>query len=226
MSAEPSHAALQLKTSRQLLNFALPANAVLHQQPIQQQAPATAVKAPKSGKRRRQPAITTDIEQQLEHCASSASFVPALVPLGGHSVAAIREGTDAHTNGHQPSSLEVTILDTMYGCVQSVVPVHLPKSTTSGAEAAAGDGSQLGKQQQVFRLSSGFGDLVLLSHDAVWSISIPVSSLCYAMTAVTWLAYRLSLCCWPSLLCQSCNKYWSQLSDFLYDVSNVFYACH
>ena len=93
-----------------------------------------------------------------------------LVPLGGHSVAAIREASDSPTNGHHCSDLEVTVADTQYGCIQSVTNVKLPGS--AGVEGSGRD------QQEALQLSSGMGNLVLLMHSAVWFISIQVRLSC------------------------------------------------
>lgn len=105
-------------------------------------------------------------EPAPENDLPSTTPVPLLIPLGGHSVAAIREPSDLPSNGHHSSHLEIIVADTQYGCVQSVTSVKLPGS---GAVDRSGR-----DQQEALQLSSGMGNLVLLMHGAVWYFSIQV----------------------------------------------------
>lgn len=159
--------ALRLQTSRQLLGFASTVDHLPDNQ-LQQSSLTLSGKDPKSGKKRRKPAMET---ADVNNSASPAPFRPCLLPLGGHSVAALRESTDLPTNGHQASGLEAVIVDSLFGTVQSITSVKLPKSATA-------DGAQNGSetmQQGVLQLQNSMGDLVLLFNDAVWSMSIKVS---------------------------------------------------
>ena len=169
---------LKLKFSKQLVGFAAALGKVSSEQPTQKQQTPKESQEPKTGKKRRKPATPLDIVQSAAHDSPPSAFQPALVALGGHSVAAIREITEGPSNGHQTSALEATVLDTMYGCVQSVTTVQLPKVANSiasdGASAATAAGLPPVRHQQVLQLGSGMGNLVILAHDAVWSTSIQV----------------------------------------------------
>ena len=117
----------------------------------------------------------------------STGLVHMLVPLGGHSVAALREPVEAHTNGHQSSDVEITVAETQYGCVQSVTSVKLP-----GVAASRRNSAELhGMQHEAFQLHSGIGNLVLLMRNAVWYISVQVKPLLEACTS----AVRRTQCC-------------------------------
>lgn len=167
--------AFKLQTSRQLLGFASPADEPFGGQPQQLQQPKSKPgKEPKSGKKRRQSTAPIETVDLPPSASQPAPFRPVLIPLGSHSIAAIREAAQVHTNGQQSFSLEVAITDSLYGCVQSVATIKLPKS------AAAAVGVQHGAQQQALQLQTGMGDLALLFNDAVWSISAKVSlTLCW-----------------------------------------------
>lgn len=125
-----------------------------------------------AGKKKRKAAAATVLAKSDDHAALD-SFVPMLVPLGGHSVMAIREPKHLPTNGHASANVEATVADTQYGCVQSVTGIKLP-----GHAGSAGSTMDLGGlEQDALQLRSGMGNLVLLVHNAVWYISIPVSLL-------------------------------------------------
>ncbi len=167
-------AQLKLQTSRQLLGFASPAEHTLDSHLQQKPGPTMkSGKDTKSGKKRGKPAVSTDIAELANSASQPAPFKPMLVPLGGHSVAAVREPTDTPTNGHKTSGLDVTVVDTLYGCVQSVNTVKLARGATAAATGLQ-NGSET-MQQGVLQLQSGMGDLILLLNNAVWSMSIQVS---------------------------------------------------
>lgn len=156
---------LSIHTSRRLRAFDLGSNSMMldHQQEDQHHQQEPAKQHP--GKKKRKSAATAR-EPAPDSDTGSAAPAPMLVPLGGHSVAAIREPTDLPSNGHHSADLEITVADTQYGCIQSVTCVKLPGG------GAVGRGGR--DQQEALQLSSGMGNLVLLMHGAVWYISIQV----------------------------------------------------
>ena len=173
----PAGARLSIHTSRHLLAFDLGSEHMLvddaqkdvQQQQQQQQEQKQQQLALKKKRKAAAAAVTAEPDDN----AASNSLVPMLSPLGGHSVVAIREPEHLPTNGHASVDVEATVADAQYGCVQSVTGIKLP-----GDAASVGRSSDLGRSEQdVLQLRSGMGNLVLLMHNAVWYISIPVRRL-------------------------------------------------
>lgn len=157
---------LSVQTSRRLHTFDLGSDQMVLDDQDQQHQQEPAQQHTGNKKRKSTAAAAAAKEPAPADDLLSATPVPLLVPLGGHLVAAIREPSDLPINGHHSSHLDITVVDTQYGCVQSVSTVKLPGS---------GAVDQSGKdQQEALQLSSGMGDLVLLMHGAVWYVSIQV----------------------------------------------------
>ncbi|DBA75343.1 hypothetical protein WJX77_005717 [Trebouxia sp. C0004] len=164
-------AAFKLQSSRQLLGFASPTDYTSDDQPQQQPFDSTSKpsREPKSGKKRRKPAALVETADLAKSGNGPEPFRPMVVPLGGHTLAAIKEATELPTNGHHILGLEVAITDSLYGCVQSVTPVKLPnRAPAAAAQLHSGPDS---RRQEAVQLQSGMGHLALLFNDAVWSIS-------------------------------------------------------
>ena len=158
---------LNVQTSRRLHAFDLGLDQTVLDNQDQQYQQQPAQQHTGNKKRKSTAAAATEKEPAPDNDMPPTTPVPLLVPLGGHSVAAIREPSDLPSNGHHSSDLEITVADTQYGCIQSVASVKLP-----GSGAVDRHGKD---QQEALQLSSGMGNLVLLMHGAVWYISIQVS---------------------------------------------------
>ncbi|DBA81279.1 TPA: hypothetical protein ACH3X2_006899 [Trebouxia sp. C0005] len=173
-NAVPGVAAFKLQSSRQLLGFASPSDSMTDDQQ-QQQPPFDSTskpsREPKSGKKRRKSAAPVETAAVAKPANGPKPFRPMVVPLGGHTMAAIKEATEVPTNGHQTLGLEFAITDSLYGCVQSVMPVKLPNRLPAAAAAAQLHNGPDSTTQEAVQLQSGMGHLALLFNDAVWSIS-------------------------------------------------------
>ena len=156
---------LSVQTSRRLHAFDLGSDQMVLDRQDQQQQQLPAQQHTGTKKRKSTAAAAAAEEPAPDSDILSTTPVPLLVPLGSHSVAAIREPSDLPDNGHS-LDLEITVADTRYGCVQSVTSVKLPGSGT--VDRAGKD------HQEAVQLSSGMGNLALLMHGAVWYISIQV----------------------------------------------------
>ncbi len=178
-------AAFKLQSSRQLLGFASPIDSISDDQQ-QQQQPFDSTSKPsresKSGKKRRKPVAPVETADLAKSANGPKPFRPMVVPLGGHTMAAIKEATELPTNGHQTLGLEVAMTDSLYGCVQSVTPVKLPNRAPAAAAAQLHSGCD-SRRQEAVQLQSGMGHLALLFNGAVWSISAQVSLTCWGAIA-------------------------------------------
>ncbi len=177
--------AFKLQSSRQLLGFASPSDSTSDDQPQQQPFDSTSKpsREPKSGKKRRKPAPPVETADVANPANGPEPFRPMVVPLGGHTMAAIKEATELPTNGHQTFGLEVAITDSLYGCVQSVTPVKLPNRAPAAAAAAQLHDGPDSRRQEAVQLQSGMGHLALLFNGAVWSISAQVRLSCWGDAA-------------------------------------------
>lgn len=167
-------AAFKLQSSRQLLGFASTSESTSDDQPQQQPFDSTSKPSRelKSGKKRRKPAAPVETADLAKSANGPEPFRPMVIPLGGHTMAAIKEAPELPTNGHQTLGLEVAITDSLYGCVQSVTPVKLPnRAPAAAAQLHSGPDS---RRQEAVQVQSGMGHLALLFNDAVWSISAQV----------------------------------------------------
>ena len=197
-------AAFKLQSSRQLLGFASPTDHISDDQPQQQPFDCTSKpsREPKSGKKRRKPAAPVETADVAKSVNGPEPFRPMVVPLGGHTMAASKEATELPTNAHQTLCLEVAITDSLYGCVQSTMPVKLPNRAPAAAAAAAvqlhnGPDS---RRQEAVQLQSGMGHLALLFNGAVWSISAQVTLTCWGCCCKA----RHCSCCMVMLLSIAC----------------------
>ena len=172
-------AAFKLQSSRQLLGFASPTDHISDDQLQQQPFDSTSKpsREPKSGKKRRKPAAPVETADVAKSVNGPEPFRPMVVPLGGHTMAAIKEATELPTN------LEVAITDSLYGCVQSVTPVKLPNRAPAAAAAAQLHDGPDSRRQEAVQLQSGMGHLALLFNGAVWSISAQVRLSCWGDAA-------------------------------------------
>lgn len=171
----PRSTALRMRTSQRLPAFTA---ATTNAQPMEStRKPSKAligsIGKQSKAKKRRQPEVdSAELQEPIFQSSSSG-----ILPLGAHTVAAVREVTDLPTNGHAASAVEVTVADSAYGCVQSVTSVRLPKAQ-AGAKLQLMPGS-------VFQQRTGQGELVLLYGNAVWLFTIPVSLLAGAAAHIT-----------------------------------------
>ncbi len=193
-NAASGAAAFKLQSSRQLLGFASPTDHTSDDQPQQQPFDSTSKpsREPKSGKKRRKPAPPVETADVAKSASGPEPFRPIVVPLGGHTMAAIKEAPELPTNGHQTLGLEVAITDSLYGCVRSVTPVKLPNRAPAAADAAQLHSGPDSSRQVAVQLQSGMGHLALLFNGAVWSISAQVR-----------LSYS-ECCCCKARHCCSC----------------------
>ena len=192
-------AAFKLQSSRQLLGFASPIDHISDDQPQQQPFDSTSKpsREPKSGKKRRKPAAPVETADVAKSVNGPEPFRPMVVPLGGHTMAAIKEATELPTNAHQTLGLEVAITDSLYGCVQSTMPVKLPNRAPAAAQLHNGPDS---RRQEAVQLQSGMGHLALLFNGAVWSISAQVTLTCWGCCCKA----RHCSCCMAMLLSIAC----------------------
>ena len=177
-------AAFKLQSSRQLLGFASPSDSITDDRPQQQPFDSTSKpsREPKSGKKRRKPAAPVETADLAKSANGPEPFRPMVVTLGGHTMAAIKEATELPTNGHQTLGLEVAITDSLYGCVQSVMPVKLANKAPAAAAAQLHSGPD-SRRQEAVQLQSGMGHLALLFNDSVWSFSAQVRLTCWGAIA-------------------------------------------
>ncbi len=192
-------AAFKLQSSRQLLGFASPTDHISDDQLQQQPFDSTSKpsREPKSGKKRRKPAAPVETADVAKSVNGPEPFRPMVVPLGGHTMAAIKEATELPTNAHQTLGLEVAITDSLYGCVQSTMPVKLPNRAPAAAQLHNGPDS---RRQEAVQLQSGMGHLALLFNGAVWSISAQVTLTCWGCCCKA----RHCSCCMAMLLSIAC----------------------
>lgn len=187
--AKPHSKALRLRISQKLPAYNCATSQKTNEAAVESPVPTKALsksitKAVKARKRRQPEADSVELEEP-----EAASV--GVIPLGQHTVAAVRQVTDLPTNGHAASAVELIVTDSSYGCIQSVTGVKLPRAQAD-AKLQLTPGA-------LFQQHTGTGELVLLYGNAVWLFTIPVSHGSYCTSLWFWQG---SLSC--TMLSPSC----------------------